>query len=233
MQKFILSLIWIPFSACFLLQNIRILIVGLQNLIFYYLKSDLQIGENWEMVILLNFFSIFFFGWVISHLLLEFINFFKPHRGWKYGLKHLRFAPLATYFFALIIIPVFDFGMIQYSKFEINLYIYNSSQMVEKPHLVLHNDYRSFCLNANSGKESWLYYNVASAGLNDENPYVRSRSLLATYQVSDWFNGGRAGFEYSLSKSCQDESPLVRQTAQSILENRESSCNKAFKSNSK
>ncbi len=31
---------------------------------------------------------------------------------------------------------------------------------------------------------------MASEGINNENPYVRARSLLMTEEVRDWINGG-------------------------------------------
>ena len=163
-------------------------------------------------------------GWIISHICFEIIAYFSKNFGYKKLLTNLRYAPIAVFIIFVFVVPIYDVGMITYSRQQIRNYLYDDSQVITEPQIRLHNDYRHWCGNGVSARENYLYFDTASEGIDNTKPYVRARSLVMTREVQDWLNGGDKRFDNFLANSCLDPDAIVRDTAEELLNKSESRC---------
>lgn len=165
-------------------------------------------------------------GWIISHVCFEIIAYFSKNFRYKRLLTNLRYAPIAVFIISVIVVPIYDAGMISYSRQQIRNYLYDDSQVINEPQIRLQNDYRHWCGNGASARENYLYFDTASEGIDNTNPYVRARSLVMTREVQDWLNGGDKRFDNFLANSCLDSDAIVRDAAEELLNKSEWSCEK-------
>lgn len=170
-------------------------------------------------------------AWTLTHISFEIVNYLRPSETFSYWLKILRYTPIAGVLLAIPITIAFDLGMVQYSKWQIRSYVYSNDLRVASPDLDLHSTDRGWCGNGMFDNLNYHYFETASEGFNDGDPYVRSRSLLAAAEVRNWLNGGDWRFEQQLKEACLDEHAVVYQTAEHYLRERNSSCAATLKSN--
>lgn len=223
----IARLIFVPFASIFIFSLFTQVGKSLNDL-FYALT------ENTDYHIFLKFDTrekvVFGFSvsWIILQIAFEFIAYFSKNFRLKFRrlLTNLRYAPIAVLIFSGFAVAVYDAAMIAYSKHQIRNYIFNSSQSVAEPDFPLFNNYRHWCGNGASAWENYLYFETAAEGINDENPYVRARSLLMSAEVQDWINGGDERFDNFLAKSCTDSNQIVKTTAEKYLNDWHSGCQK-------
>src|SRR5688500_694004 len=166
--------------------------------------------------------------WIISNIVLEIVAYFSENFRFRFPklLTNLRYAPIVGFILSWFLILIYDAGRIEYSKQQIRNYIFADSQSIKKPDFPLYNNYRHWCGNGAIAQENYLYFGTASEGINDENPYVRARSLLMSSEVNNFFNGGDERFENFLANSCRDSDQIVREAAESYLNDRNSTCQK-------
>jgi hypothetical protein len=218
-------ILFIPVSGLFVLQLFSLFGRALNDL-FYFLTADTDYHfflryDARDKIILWS--SLF---WVISLLTFEIIAVFSANFRFRRLLTNLRFAPLMILFISTVIVIFFDLGMIEYSKWRIRNYVFSDSNVIVKPDFRPHVDYRGWCGNGYSARESDLYFDVATEGITDENPKVRARAFLMTLEVRDFLNGGdRGNFEDVLRKTCRDTEFEVRNLAENYL-GEDSSCQK-------
>lgn len=188
MEKLIARILFVPLTGIFVFllstqfgNSLNDVIYNLtENYYLIFLKFDTR-----EKVIF--WVSV---SWIITHIIFEITAYLSKNFTYKRLLTNLRYAPIAILVVSGIVVLTYDAGMIAYSKQQIRNYIFNDSQLIVKSDFRLHNNYRHWCGNGASAYENYLYFDVASEGINNENPYVRARSLLMTEEVRDWINGG-------------------------------------------
>lgn len=224
MKKLFARLLFIPLTVIFLNHTLWIIERFLTANIYFCAQTLQSLPFESHPASLILF--AFFVFWIAALLVLEILAHFKKDFNLSYWLKHLRYAPIATLFFANFIVIFFDAGMIEFSKWRIRNYVYGNSDFVHKPELDLHNDYRGWCGNGYFWRRSNLYFDVASEGLTDENPHVRARALLITREVADTLVNGTDGSRFNevLRKGCLDSDSIVRQAAQMALYTGETDC---------
>ncbi len=165
-----------------------------------------------------TFWLVFLGVWVIALVALETIWLWRKSKPFPRALTHLRYAPLATAIFVLIIILALDAVMVQYSKHQIRAYVYGNTPPTEEVSLDLHNTDRGFCANGRVANQYWLYGDAAAEGFSSSDPAVRARSLRVSLQVS-YPNGVYEGpFPQLIRRAAQDEDPLVRELAAKFLQ---------------
>lgn len=227
--KLSLRILFIPVTGLFVLQIFSLFGRSLNNLV-YNLTEDSKFHiflryDTRDFVIL--WFCVF---WIVSLFILEFCAAFLKNFKFRRLLTNLRFAPIFILIFSTLIVIAFDLGMIEYSKHQIRNYVYSESDLIEKPDFRPHVDYRGWCGNGYSARESDLYFDVASEGLTAENPKIKARAFLMTLEVRDFFNGGDfAKLDEVLRKTCNDTDFEVRNLAEIYLE--KSGCEKYLSSN--
>ncbi|MBS1796484.1 MAG: hypothetical protein JSS81_21720 [Acidobacteria bacterium] len=188
---FLLQLLLIPFPAIFLLQ-IFFIFVNALNLPALSADSD----SVWRLFLPLpgelssKIVFLLFTGWLVALIYLEIYAAFGARFPYRRTLVNLRFGPPMSFFFAMVFVFVFDAGMIEYSKYRIRQYVGDASERVAEPDFYPHSDYRGWCGNGITERESELYFATAAAGIDDPRPTVRARSFLMTQRVRDFFNGG-------------------------------------------
>lgn len=229
MEKLIFRLLLFPITTFFLLIAVSYFSSAFYSLYYWYL-------EDWNFPFrMVNLMGLFFLdmviAWTLVHLLFEITNYFSPSPTFGYWLKILRYTPIAGVLLAIPITIAFDLGMVQYSKRKIRSYVYSNNLSVAPPDLDLHGTDRGWCGNGMAANLNYHYFETASAGFNDGDPYVRSRSLLASAEVRNWLNGGDRRFDLQLKEACLDEHAVVYQTAEHYLRERTSSCTATLKSN--
>lgn len=197
------------------------------NDLFYRLTEDsfpifLKFDTRERVVLIITSFWIFF------HFILELTASFSKNVKFKGLLTHFRFAPAAIFLVSIFVIPLYDAGMIAYSRQNIRNYVFSNSEELETMAQSLRSNYRSWCGNGYFANRSYYYYETAAEELNNENPNIRARALLATNSVADVIINGndRERFDRVLSKSCQDSSEIVRNVAEGILTDRNQTCQK-------
>jgi hypothetical protein len=163
-------------------------------------------------------------GWIITHIICEIAAYLSKNFGYKRLLTNLRYAPIVILVFSGIVVLSYDVGMIAYSKQQVRNYIFSDSNSIAEPDFRLHNNYRHWCGNGAIAYENYLYFDAASEGINNTNPYIRARSLLMTREVGNWLNGGDKKFDNFLANSCRDSNIIVQNVAESILSKSQSSC---------
>jgi hypothetical protein len=213
--RFLLRLSLVPVSAMFALILFTQVGDFLNNILYdltedsyhFYLKYDLRASViQW-----------IFIAWLAVYLILETASFFQKNMRFNRLLTHFRYAPFAIIFFSCVNVFVFDLAMIEYSKWEIRNYVFSKSETIVEPDFRLHNNYRHWCGNGAVAQENYLYFETAAEGSNDENPYIRSRSLLMAADVQNFLNGGDERFRRLLAKSCSDSSLIVRDVAEQYV----------------
>lgn len=220
--KFIARLFFIFISGFFAFHLFTQFGNSLNNIIYDLTENYYHIYLRFDTRETVIFY--FFIFWLAAYFVLEFSAFFSKGFKFKRLLTNFRYAPIAAFISSIFIIAAFDLTMIEYSKWEIRNYIYSSSQNVEKPDFKLFNNYRHWCGNGAVAQENYLYFDTAAEGINDENPYVRSRSLLMAADVQNWLNGGDVRFDRFIEQSCQDSNQIVRKTVESLLKDSTKSC---------
>lgn len=220
--KLVLTFLWMPFSLAVFGYLISIFRYGIDS-IFGNSIYDLNLSETINFIFLLL--SVVT---GVTYLVFEIRSAIgKP----SYRiLTHFRFGPIAIAAIFTILLITFDYAMIEYSKYKLSQYVFNSVNSVTKPDLTLHNDYRGWCGNGFWSRENSLYFDTASSGITDENEFVRARSLLASSKVNNWGNGGDRRFDKALYNACSDRSEVMRDVAESILSDSNSSCKMLIKS---
>lgn len=217
-----LRLLWIPISGFFLFHIAATFIRSINHLAYYLTEDSIDLWLDFkgvELVVLVTC------ALTISvYILLEIVGCFKADLSRSNTLKHLRYGPIAVSFLSVLIVTLFDIGMIEYSKYQIRSYVFSMGESIERPELDLHNDYRHWCGNGASARENDLYFTTAISGMDHENPYVRSRSLLMSSRVQDWLNGGDQRFRDNMLLACKDGNPVVQRTIAELLERSNSSC---------
>ena len=223
MKKLLLRLFFVPFNAIFIFWLFTNFGKSLNDII-YNLTED-----NYNFFLRFDTRAEVVFGasvsWITAHIIFEIISHFSKNFRFKRLLTNLRYAPIAIILLSGFIIPIYDVGMIAYSKHQIRNYIFSNAQSIEKPDLNLHSNYRGWCGNGYFANQSYLYYETASEEINNKNPNIRARALFATNSIADIFNGtDRQRFSVVLSKGCQDSSEIVRAIAENILNDRNENC---------
>lgn len=219
---FLLRLLLIPVSAMFALILFTQIGDFLNSILYDLTEDSYQIYLKYNTRETLT--QWIFIFWLAVYLILETALFFQNNFRFNRLLTHFRYAPFAIIFFSCVIVFVFDLAMIEYSKWEIRNYVFSKSETVVEPDFRLHNNYRHWCGNGAVAQENYLYFETASEGGNDENPYVRSRSLLMSADVQNLFNGGDERFNRLLAKSCSDSSSVVRDAAEQYLIKSDRNC---------
>lgn len=226
--KLTLRILFIPVNGFFVLQLFSLFGRSLNSLV-YNLTEDSKFHiflryDTRDFVIL--WFSVF---WIVSLFILEICAAFLKNFKFRRLLTNLRYAPFFSLLFSTVIVIAFDLGMIEYSKHQIRNYVFSNSDSIEKSDFKPHVDYRGWCGNGYTARESDLYFDVASEGLTAENPKVRARALLMTLEVRDFLNGADfAKLDEVLKKICQDSDFEVRNLAEKYLE--KSGCEKYLSS---
>lgn len=228
MEKLIFRLLLVPITTYFLFTAVSCFTSAFYSLYYWYLEDW---NVSFRTVNLMGFlFLDVVIGWTLAHLLFEIINYFRPGPTLGYWLKILRYTPIAGVLLSIPITTAFDLGMVQYSKWQIRSYVYSNELEVATPDLDLHSTDRGWCGNGMVANLNYHYFDTASNGIYDADPYVRSRSLLAAAEVSNRFNGGDRRFDLYLKESCLDEHTVVYQTAEHYLRERNSSCTATLRS---
>ena len=199
-KKLSWRILFIPVSGLFVLYFFALFGRSI-NFIFYDLTGGFPLGPETRDKFVFGFLMF----WMISLFCLELSAAFLKNFRLQRLLTNLRFAPVAISLFTVTVILIFDLGMIEYSKWRIRNYVYSESNLIEKPDFRPHVDYRGWCGNGYSARESGLYFDVAAEGIDDENPKVRARALLMTLEVRDFLNGGdQTKLDDVLRKACRD-----------------------------
>lgn len=220
--KLIFRLLWVPISAVFLLSLLTTVLRWIGDIYYFYAEDPIPYSPGFTTVRLVIFLIIA--SWVLSHLGFETAALFKKSIEGSACLQHLRYGPIATFVFSTVILIFFDIAMIEVSRYRINNYLHDRSNVISKPEMALHSDYRSFCGNGYSARDNYLYFDAAASGRDNEDPYVRARTLLMSARVQNWLNGGDPRFEEILRRSCNDPDAVVRETAESYLAGSERNC---------
>ena len=224
MKKLIARILFIPITGFFVFLLFSGFTRSLNNIIYYLIEHNNLVYTKFDL--LGKIFFWFAIGWITALFIFEIIAHFSANFRFKRLLTNLRYAPIAIFIFSILIVPVYDAGMIAYSKRQIRNYVFSDSKSVERPNFYPHIDYRGWCGNGFSARENLLYFETAAEGIDSENPYVRSRSLLMSAKVRDWINGGDERFDKFLADACRDSSQIVRGVAEKQLEDGESNCQK-------
>jgi hypothetical protein len=221
-KSFIARLLFVPVNGLFAFAFFAHLGKSLNDLIYNLTENNYLIFLRFDTRDTVIFWTAA--SWIAAHLIFETIQFLSSNFRYKKLLTNLRYAPVMILIISGFAVVSYDAGMIAYSRQQIRNYIYNDSQLVIEPDISLHNNYRSWCGNGFFAQENYLYFDTASEGINDENPFVRSRSLIMMSEVRDWINGGDKRFDDHLANSCRDPDALVRNTAEVLLNDSDSSC---------
>ncbi len=171
--------------------------------------------------------------WFIALFTLEVLWLCRKQKLFPRLLTHLRFAPLAvssTFIIAIVVttllfsdvakhrdLSYFDSINVQNSKYKIRAYIYGNTSPEQDVTLYLYNDDAGGCLNGMVAREAELYTETAREGLSSSNAAIRARSLRASIEVYDSFNGGDFSFLKTVERMTQDEDLLIRQIATKFL----------------
>lgn len=222
MKDLILRLLFIPVTTIFL--------IGICQYIYPFFSQQIYLFEpDYETRrSIFHFLEIVFtasiFLWIFCLFISEILAYFAIVVSTSRLLKHLRYAPIAVYAFAMCAVPISDQLAIEYSKYQIRNYVYANSDLIEEPKLKLHNNYRHWCGNGAIGWQNYLYFETASEGFEHENPHIRARALLMSSKVNNAWNGGDERFDKYLKDSCRDQSRIVFEIANKYLEENDSNC---------
>jgi hypothetical protein len=213
---------WVPISALFLFQ-LTVLFSRSIYQVLYYFNSD--VFDLWVTYRAVQDVALSLaVGLALIHLTLEVLALFDRQLAHSRLLTHLRLGPLVVTFLFAAIVLLFDNAMIEVSKYKIRSYVFESGNSIMPPDIVLHNNDRGWCGNGVSATREYLYFDSATEGLSDDNPYVRARSLRMMANVNDFLNGPDPRYYKYLQVSCVDADELVSSTAQDILSGSSLSC---------
>lgn len=218
LKNLFLRILFIPVVGLLVLRLFSVFAEALNNLFYIFTKdSDFQVFLRHDALeLFVSWFSIF---WLAALFLFEIGAAFGKDFKFRRLLTNLRFAPFFILLFAGLIVIAYDLGMIEHSKWKIRNYVYSSSDSIEKPDFKPHVDYRGWCGNGYTARESDLYFDAAAEGLTNENPKVRARAFLMTLEVRDFLNGGdRSKMDEVFRKTCRDADFGVRILAENYLE---------------
>ena len=152
--------------------------------------------------------------WLISWIVLELITNWGKENSFPRLLTHLRYGPVATFIFFVVAVIAYDQVTILRSKWTIRQYVYSSASPEVSPSFELHTNYRGWCGNGYSASIYALYGDVAAEGFESSDPAVRARSLRASIEVYDSWNGVNDGpFPQLIERAYNDPHPLVRRIA--------------------
>ena len=181
----------------------RIIAVVLSAYSFVFFGAIVwRIGDLWIVVLT---------WWLISWIVLELIS--KENSSPRL-LTHFRYAPVATFIFFVVTVIAYDQVTILHSKWMIRQYVYGSASPETSPSLELHNPYRGWCGNGVSAAKYAIYADAAAEGFESSDPAVRARSLRASVEVYDSWNGVDYGpFPQLIERADNDPDPLVRRIA--------------------
>jgi hypothetical protein len=215
-------LLTVPLGAIFLIQLLTVTADSLNNVAYaltentygLYLRYDTR-----EMLVFCVFVVL-----VVLQVTLEIASFSSSRIAASRILFHLRYGPIAVLFLSTVFVIMLDLALVEVSKYQVRSYVYQNSISLEPPDLTLHNDYRGRCGNGVSARENYLYFEAASSGAHDPDPYVRSRSILMSSRVQNWMNGGDPRFDEMIAEACSDTNEVVKQTVDNYLTDRSSSC---------
>lgn len=225
-EKLIARLFFIPVSAVFTFGLLNQFGNSLNSVIYRLTEDYEPIYLRFDTRATVLFWT--FIIWLLTYVLLEFLA--CRHADFRFSrvLTNFRYAPIAILIFSALIVTVFDFAMIEHSKYQIRTYVFSDSEKVVRPDFLLFNNDRGWCGNGVAAHENYLYFDTAAEGINRENPYVRARSLLIAAKVRNWINGGDRRFDAFLEESLNDPNPVIRRTAECIsnLDNRQ--CSEIF-----
>lgn len=218
----ILRFLWMPVSITALLSITGLFVRGLNDLVYSLTSEGNEFFLDFRGVRFVALTILACFSAV--YLIAEIVSIFGTSQRLSRLLFHLRFGPGAVLILSSLITLACDAALIEVSKYQIRQYVFNSGQSTEPPQIKLFNNYRSWCGNGFSAWENYLYFDTASAGMTDEDPHVRARSLLMAAEVRDFLNGGDPRFREYLRSACDDDDTIVYQTAESYLRGSKSSC---------
>ena len=153
--------------------------------------------------------------WLISWIVLELITNWGKENSSQRLLTHFRYGPVAILIFFVVTVIAYDEVKILHSKWMIRQYVYSNASPEGSPSLELHTSYRGWCGNGYSASIYALYGDVAAEGFESSDPAVRARSLRASIEVYDWWNGANYGpFPHLIERAFyNDPDPLVRRIA--------------------
>lgn len=223
MEKLILRLLFVPVTLFFVFQLFAQFGKSLNDLIYNLTEDSYEIFLRFDTRDKVVFWISL--SWIIMHIFFEIYAYYSKNFRFKRTLTNLRYAPIAVFFISLFVVPIYDLGMIAYSRHQIRNYIFSDSQTTEKPDLRLHNDYRHWCGNGAMGRYKDLYFDTAIEGIDSEDPKVRVRSMLLADDVLDWLNERESEkLDKILIKSCKDPDTEVKRISEDFLHWRESDC---------
>jgi hypothetical protein len=185
----------------------RIIAAFLSAYVFVFLGSIFwRIAGLWIIALCL---------WLISWIVLELITNWGKENSAPRLLTHFRYGPVAIFIFFVVTVIAYDEVKILHSKWMIRQYVYGSASPEVSPSLELHTDYRGWCGNGYSSSIYALYGEVAAEGFESSDPAVRARSLRASIEVYDSWNGANYGpFPRLIERAFyNDPDPLVRKIA--------------------
>jgi hypothetical protein len=226
MEKIIARLLFVPITGFFAFLLFTQFGKSLNDLIYNLTEDNYLIFLRFDTRDTVIFWITV--SWIIAHIIFEIVAHLYKDFKCKRLLAHLRYSPITILVVSVFAIQAYDVGMITYSKQQIRNYIYDDAQLIIEPDIILHNNYRHWCGNGASAQENYLYFDTASEGMNNTNPYVRARSLLMADEVQDWINGGDKRFDNYLANSCRDSDTIVQNVAEGLLNKSESSCEKSL-----
>ncbi|MFN2510117.1 MAG: hypothetical protein ABR568_01590 [Pyrinomonadaceae bacterium] len=153
-------------------------------------------------------------AWLIAWIILEVVTACLKQNPFPRLVTHLRYAPIAIFFFFLATVVAYDQTMILHSKWKIRHYVYGNASPEIPASLELHNNHRAWCGNGYSAAIYGHYADTAAEGFESSESAVRARSLSASIEVHDWLNGVNDGpFPELIRRASNDPDPLVRRIA--------------------
>jgi hypothetical protein len=220
--KTLARILWVPVSALILLK-LTLVFSSSTNSLLYYFTVDTY--DTWLTYPAIEIAVVLFVACTAAlHLILEVIATFKQHVAGSRLLAHLRYGALSIFLIYLAVLLVFDFAMIEVSKYRIRSYVFESGMSISKPDVYLHNDYRGWCGNGFTDREEDLYFDTAAAGRSEGDPFVRARSLLMMAKVRDLLNGPDPRYYEYLKEGCADPDDVVSSTTKNILSGSRYTC---------
>ena len=227
MEKLIARILFVPLTGIFVFLLFTQFGDSLNDVIYNLTKDNYPIFLRFDTREQLIFWVSV--SWIITHIIFEITAYLSENFRYIRLLTNLRYAPIVILVFSGIVVLSYDVGMIAYSKQQIRNYIFSDSNSIVEPDFRLYNNYRHWCGNGALAYENYLYFDTASEGINNTNPYVRARSLLMTREVQDSINGGDERFDNFLANGCHDSNAIVQSVTEDILNKSESSCQKFLK----
>jgi hypothetical protein len=153
-----------------------------------------------------------FSAWLGAWLAHEILSHFRVVSSRAQLLTHLRYGPVAVLILFLALLSPLERIMVEYSRWEINRYIYSDASPERPPSFDLYYDQRAGGLRYPSPNHQ-LYGETAAAGMQSDDPNVRARAFQASVRVFAWDNLHDGPFAEVLRKARIDPDPMVRRLA--------------------